>query len=103
MNKTFIKTILILLAVMIVIFAIIAVFNLRNNTGDNSGFASSTTYNQVVYSNTTNTTSGNYQIGSKRNPVEEFSKNYTILFIISMVLLVIFLIFYFYLNRKKEW
>ena len=104
MNKKFIKTILILLIITVIIFAIIAAFNIRRDK--NTGFSSSTNYSQKTTTNNTvkkQETSSGYEIGSKKNPVLDFANNYVILLIGSITLAVLFILFYVFLSRKKEW
>ena len=100
MNKGFIKTIIILLIITVIVFAVIGLLNMGNKT--NEEFSPNTNYNQTTKTTTKETTTKRYDVGDDRNPLEEFNKNYTVLFVSSMVLLIIFLFFYFYLNRQKE-
>lgn len=104
MNKKFIKTILILLIITVIIFAIIAAFNIRRE--QNTSFSSSTNYSQKTTTNNTikkQETSKGYEIGNKSNPVLDFSNHFVILLIGSIFLGILFILFYIFLNRKKEW
>ena len=105
MNKKFIKTILILLIITVIIFAIIAAFNIRRD--QNTGFSSSTNYSQTTTKNNNTIkkqeTSRGYEIGNKSNPVLDFSNHFVILLIGSIFLGILFILFYIFLNRKKEW
>lgn len=103
MNKGFVKTLLLLLIIPVIICIVISVINLKKNSTP-SGFSTSTNYG------TSTTTNNTYQ--AKRHVdsdigdgelVNNFNKNYTILFISSIVILILFIIFYLFLNKKKEW
>lgn len=103
MNKGFVKTLLLLLIIPVIICIVISVINLKKNSTP-SGFSTSTNYG------TSTTTNNTYQAKKHVDSdigdgelVNNFNKNYTILFVSSIVILILFIIFYLFLNKKKEW
>lgn len=100
MNKKMIKTVLLLLLIPVIICIIISVINLNKN--NNQSFSSSTSYETSSNTGYQYITTHDSELGDGQL-VSNFNKNYTILFATSIVLLIGFIIFYIFLNRKKEW
>ena len=106
MNKRIFLTLFITIVIFIIICIVFTIISLNNNIG--TGFSSSTNISKKQQNTSEVTKEENnnkdyYDIEKGSDVLQNIQDNYTLWMAIGIVSTIIFVIFYYFLTRKKEW